>query len=602
MSEDCVIELKGLGKMYKIFPNRFHQVMDALGLSRFGLSKVEHREFWALRGVDLALKPGGRIGIIGRNGAGKSTLLKVITGNLPPTEGKVIVRGHVHALLEAGAGFHPEFTGIENARAALTYQGMRRDEIEESLKDITQFTELEDFMNQPFKTYSLGMQARLTFATATAIKPKILIVDEVLGAGDAYFMSKSNERLRKLVLGGTSVLLVSHSLDHINMLCEEAIWLDRGRIVRTGPAMEVVKAYQQHIQVLEDRRLKSKRKKVASGRYRSTEFDVYSDTLQIRLLFQGAPGQHVEVGSVSLWRNGELDDQVLVGDAQDVEPTHSAFVVATGTQWSDPTDVPGTLSRKLSPGPGGSPGAGPVLFCRYTLLDECDYEVRLDYRCAAGGSFKAEVYENTHLAHSIDLPIPTTDWNAHAIKLGRLGQHLLENGKVRTPTSVVEAPEAVEAASGNGSKRTLSRWPGMGNLRIVDVKLVGAEDTEQGVFQVNTPMTLKMTFRASEKGSYPVLPAVTIYRTDGILVSNHVGSTAQVELDAGQQREARVEFGPLNLGNGYYVFSVALYRKLTHLEQPEVYDLIDRSYEFQVVGNGPFDNGVFRHPGEWKVL
>lgn len=601
MSNEYVIQLKNIGKMYKIFPNRFHQVIDSLGLSRFGFSKVDHREFWALRGVDLCLKPGGRIGIIGRNGAGKSTMLKLITGNLAPTEGELAVRGHVHALLEAGAGFHPEFTGRENARAALTYQGMPLEEIDDAIDDISQFTELEEFLDQPFKTYSLGMQARLTFATATAIKPKILIVDEVLGAGDAYFMAKSNERLKKLVLGGTSVLLVTHSLDHVNLLCEEAIWLDRGRIVRTGPAMEVVKAYQQYIQVLEDRRLKAKRKKVASRLYKSTEFDVYSDTLLVRLVLEGPPGATCEVGSVSLWRNGELDEQVMVGNAQDADSTHAAFVVTAGGNWSGPRETSTGLSRALSTTKELPQVGGSVAFCRYTLVDDCEYEVRLDYRGTDGVSLKVQVYENAHNSLTSELPAITADWTPYAIRVGKLGKHLTEQSA--KPGNVDEAASEAPPAEGKGpGKRTLSRWPGMGMLSIGDVKLVGDDGAERGVFQVGTPMTLRMTFKAEAAGTYPVVPAVTIYRTDGILISNHVGQMTEVAMEAGQSREARVAFGPLNLGNGYYVFSVALYRRLNHLEQAEVYDLIDRSYEFQVVGNGPFDNGVFRHPGEWSLV
>src|SRR4029077_3995688 len=175
MSEHTVIRLAGVGKMYKIFPSRVDHFVVALGLSRLmPWRRIEPHEFWALRNIDFELKAGKRLGIIGRNGAGKSTLLKLITGNLAPTEGHVTVVGDIQALLEAGAGFHPEFTGYENVHAALTYQGLNRAEIAKATEDIAEFTELGDFLGQPYKTYSTGMMARLVFAVATSVRPKLL--------------------------------------------------------------------------------------------------------------------------------------------------------------------------------------------------------------------------------------------------------------------------------------------------------------------------------------------------------------------------------------------------------------------------------------------
>jgi lipopolysaccharide transport system ATP-binding protein len=208
--------------------------------------------------IDLEVKQGERLGIIGRNGAGKSTLLKLLTGNLAPTEGQLTVNGSIQALLTAGAGFHPEFSGIENIQSSLTYQGLTSDEINQAIADISEFTELGDFLGQPFKMYSAGMQARLTFATATVLKPDILIVDEILGAGDAYFFGKSIERMKELVLSGATVLIVSHALDQIARFCERAIWVDRGRIVYSGPALETIRAYEEYIHKMEDRRLQAK--------------------------------------------------------------------------------------------------------------------------------------------------------------------------------------------------------------------------------------------------------------------------------------------------------------------------------------------------------
>src|SRR5579864_3487501 len=192
---DAVVRFSDVGKMYKIFPSRRDNLLEVLGLRRLiGDRGSRYQEFWALRGIDFELRRGERLGIIGRNGAGKSTLLRLVTGNIPPSEGDVGVNGDVQALLEIGGGLHPEFTGRENIRAALGFMGLGPAEIDEATIDIAEFTELGRFLDQPFKTYSVGMQARLSFAIATATTPEILIVDEILGAGDAYFFGRSTER------------------------------------------------------------------------------------------------------------------------------------------------------------------------------------------------------------------------------------------------------------------------------------------------------------------------------------------------------------------------------------------------------------------------
>jgi len=284
MYEASAIKISDVGKMFKIYPNKFESLRDALDDSFricrwLPLRKANYQEFWALRGISLDLKAGSRIGIIGRNGAGKSTLLKLITGNYSPTEGSIEVSGKIQALLESGAGFHPEFTGYENIKASLIYQGLTNLEIEEAIEDIASFTELGNFLQQPFKTYSMGMQARLTFATATAIKPNILIVDEVLGAGDAYFFGKSQERMQNLVeKSGASVLLVSHALDQITRFCTETIWIERGKVVKRGSPFEVVDSYMAFTQVLEERRLKAKNIKARSGQYSYDHMHLYTDS------------------------------------------------------------------------------------------------------------------------------------------------------------------------------------------------------------------------------------------------------------------------------------------------------------------------------------
>ena len=226
--------------------------------------KNSYREFWALRDINIAIHKGERVGFIGHNGAGKSTLLKLITGNIEPTEGKIVVKGNIQALLELGTGFHPEFTGRENIRASLAYQGLGLKRIKEIEEEIIDFAELDEYIEQPVKTYSAGMYARLAFATSSAIKPELLIIDEVLGAGDAYFAGKCVERMRKLTSGGdTTVLFVSHDLQSVQSLCNRVIWIDKGRVCFDGDTLTGLKLYMQSVRKNEEMRLKIRDMKVA---------------------------------------------------------------------------------------------------------------------------------------------------------------------------------------------------------------------------------------------------------------------------------------------------------------------------------------------------
>lgn len=248
MHEPLAIRLQKVSKIYKLHGSQSDQLIDVLGLQRFGFkTKTPPKEFAALSDISLDVPRGQRIGIIGRNGAGKTTLLKLICGNFAPSSGEVEVHGTVQALMNIGLGFHPEYTGRENVEASLQYNGLARDEYQKAMEGVVDFCELGDFLDQPFKTYSLGMQARLMFAAATAIRPDILIVDEVLGAGDAYFVAKSKSRVEKLVSSGCTMLLVSHSMEQVFELCDEAIWLDKGTIRMRGKSFEVVKAYEEYL-------------------------------------------------------------------------------------------------------------------------------------------------------------------------------------------------------------------------------------------------------------------------------------------------------------------------------------------------------------------
>lgn len=252
MREDSLaIQATGLVKAYRLYSRISHAALDRLGLFKLApWAQPPFKEYQALGGVDLQIRRGERVAIIGRNGAGKTTLLKLLTGNFAPTAGMLRVNGSIQALMHTGMGFHPDFTGLENIRSGLEHNGLAGDELEAAVRDVIDFVELGDFLRQPMATYSAGMQARVQFATATAIKPDILIVDEILGAGDAYFSGKSAHRMRELTGSGCTLLFVSHSMDQVLQFCNRAIWLERGRVRAEGDALSLVKAYEEFIAVM----------------------------------------------------------------------------------------------------------------------------------------------------------------------------------------------------------------------------------------------------------------------------------------------------------------------------------------------------------------
>lgn len=205
--------------------------------------KLHYTEFWALKDVSFKIEKGDRVGVMGFNGAGKSTLLKTIAGVLKPTMGSVKVSGTIAPMLELGAGFDPNYTGAENIYLYGATMGFSRKFIDEKYDEIVEFSELKEFINAPLKSYSSGMKSRLGFAIATAVKPDVLILDEVLSVGDAAFKEKSEQRILDMMKDGVTVLYVSHSTDRIRKLCNKAIILTKGQVVANGDVSEICDMY-----------------------------------------------------------------------------------------------------------------------------------------------------------------------------------------------------------------------------------------------------------------------------------------------------------------------------------------------------------------------
>ena len=224
-----LLNVQNLGKAFRAYSSEWKRFA-----SWFGMTVTPCEEHWVLQNITFEIQPGEAVGIIGQNGAGKSTLLKIITGTLQPTEGRVLINGRIAAILELGMGFNPELTGRQNVYHAAGLMGFTEKQIQQAMPDIENFAEIGEYFDEPIRTYSSGMQMRVAFSVTTAYRPEILIVDEALSVGDAYFQHKSFNRIREFQEQGTTLLIVSHDRSAIQSLCNRAFLLENGEIIKDG--------------------------------------------------------------------------------------------------------------------------------------------------------------------------------------------------------------------------------------------------------------------------------------------------------------------------------------------------------------------------------
>lgn len=285
------ISVSGLGKAYKQYPTRWARLREWL----VPFSAPRHSLHWILQDVDFEISPGEAVGVVGVNGAGKSTLLKMLAGTTQPTTGSIRVEGRVAALLELGMGFHPEFTGRQNVFMAGQLLGLSLEEIRAMMPDVERFAEIGEAIDQPVRTYSSGMQMRLAFSVATARRPDVLIVDEALSVGDAYFQHKSFERIRGFRRAGTTLLIVSHDRGAIQSICDRALLLNAGRLVMQGNPESVMDYY--NALLAERERSTVRQEMLADGNVRTISGTGEAGITQVRLLDeQGNELDVVEVG------------------------------------------------------------------------------------------------------------------------------------------------------------------------------------------------------------------------------------------------------------------------------------------------------------------
>jgi lipopolysaccharide transport system ATP-binding protein len=606
VSSDLAVRLVGVSKSYTVFARPHHWLADFLGLGKLLREGRHYRSFWALRDIDLEIPRGARVAIVGRNGAGKSTLLRIISENVAATTGTVEVHGRCEALMQLGTGFNPEFTGRECVRTALGYMGVTGKKAEDKLQEVLDFSELEEFIDQPVRTYSTGMYLRLAFSVATMIAPEILIIDEVLGAGDLYFQAKCLERIESLASGpGTTVLFVSHDLEAAQRLCDTFVWLDRGRIAARGPAAEVRAAYEDSVRRQQELRLRARNLQLhPSATSALLRWESEGRHLVGYVLVDGPSGSAgPEIHTLRLFQHGSLAQEIRVGDAMDdAAGQYPSFLISDpgDSAWGEPEQRDGRRIRLVRRPVERGLGARFALFVHQDDFSDpaCEAAIEVEYRDA--NRFPAHV--EVHAGAAGMRRVLSME---HA---GDLGWKSVRS----TLATWIVGLSGSQGPAGDTVDRTpvpLAKRFGTGQVRVQRLRFLTDNDRETYVFRHGCSMVVEVDYWAEDSTivGTTMVCAVGFLGMDGLQIAANISSADGRTFEVAPRGMVRVVFDPLLLANGTYRFSVGLFSQMDlqgydphFTANPFLYDLLARSHEFVVEGANPAESWLFRHPVRWE--
>lgn len=574
-SSPCAIRAERLTKVYRLYRKPVFRLLDVLSLCPKG--ERYYTEHAAVDHVDFSIAPGEKVAIIGRNGAGKSTLLRMISGLLRPTTGLIEVQGTIKALLDIGSGFYPDFTGRENALSALAYQGIVGRAAREKLEEIVEFSELEEYIDQPMRTYSTGMMMRLMFSTATCVEPDILVADEVLGVGDAYFAHKSFERVKRLVQAhGTTFLLVTHSVYSALEVCERFVWLDQGRIVLDGNGTAVVGAYEQSIKEQEERR--QHRAKVRAA---AASLALGRDALTVRFGARDAyrpDGPFYLSALAGVWPDGRRMTCAL-------DPTEEralfrvlpAGCVETARHLGRECVVLheyGDIFHKLD--------------CWLSLSGERDLPVALDVEYAFPGTEPLGVSAAVDDGMFVDVaslePTPTGEWRRVTAPMPRLRE---------------------VGAESMAKRKTFGRY-GTADVTIEHLRVLDGAGEPALLFRHGRSMRIELDYLVRNPTEVGEIIAAAGMHRDGYLP---VVSFVSLPFTPGIGRgTVTLVIDNLRLTNGEYVLAIGLMRPRIlrsgtfFTMSPDVFDHLPRAVSFGVVGDEHQSGGwVYVEDAKWMI-
>lgn len=585
---DVVIRATNLRKVYRLYAKPSYRFRDMFGLLKGPGGYTEHA---ALDGVSLEIRRGEKVAIIGRNGAGKSTFLKLVTSVIEPTSGTLAVSARVHALLQIGSGFHPDFTGRENVYAYFSQLGITGADAERRCADAIDFAELEEYIDQPFKTYSTGMAVRLMFSASTAITPDLLVLDEVLGVGDAYFSQKSFERMRELCeRDNATLLLVTHDIYSAMRLCDRIVWIDRGQVVMDDDGPVVIKAYEDSIRAQEELRLRSKKLQRLAQIKEEAAIAAAPQPEHLLVEFQTIGNlptpAAVHFGAISLRRDGrEIASVPLEVDAADATGSH---VQREGASWGQPTSWHERASRPLRN--YGSPFHKAVVVLALDRPDLNGLSLQVTHGSDEPTELLVRAFRDGGEMEVGSLVMSSADWQVTELPLA--GEQVTVTQKL------------LPALNTTGRH-------GTGAIVVHGASVTNKSGETAHVLQHGEPICLSIEYEIADPDLCERAQVVVALHRDGAMdVCRFIAR--DLEFDARTQRKGSIQLSipALRLTDGTYSVTIMVAREgyydrmqtVFYSMNPEVYSCISRLFEFTVVGSGLLGSGTITvGEGRWSL-
>ena len=579
-SSNTAVRAERVSKIYRLYDGNRQRLLDLFGLLPERRGYREHR---ALDNLSVRIERGEKVAIIGRNGAGKSTFMKLVSQVIHPTSGTIEVAGRLHALLQIGTGFHPEFSGRENILAYFAQLGISPAAAAPLVDEVVEFAELEEYIDQPVKTYSTGMAVRLMFSTSTAITPDLLLLDEVLGVGDAYFTQKSFDRIGDLCRSaGTTLLLVTHDLYSAVRLCDRVIWIDRGRLVMDGRGADVVRAYEDAIRLQEEQRLRL-RTEAALKRSRSDDDSAGILLVEIRPGGGGFLTAPVSFRRLALHCGQRLVEAPLGADAFSRQGSR---LIADASAWGEVATDNGETTRQFLS--HGSPYRTVVAaFVASADADEAPLSVALTASCEDGCTLAVAAYADGYSIAAGEVTLPAGGWSTVEVPLQRV-----DSGAADRPAG-------------------LGRH-GTGAIVVDDIQIETAAGSHRHLIRHGEPADIVLSYRITDAALQDrALVLIAILR-DGVQdVCRLVTENLRFDARAARDGVIRLHLDRVPLANGHYTVTVMIARSGYYAAaptryfsvSPDVYCCLTQVLEFAVDGGGAVANGTsVVIDGQWSQV
>lgn len=596
LENDVAIDIRSAGKCFFLYNSSLDEALDGIGLGNITGARGRAKEFWVFRDLNLKIKRGARIGLIGENGAGKSTLLKIIAGVTPPTEGEILIRGSVEPLFQSGVGFHPDLTGRENIRAFFALRGMSSSELDYWEQDVIEFVELGHFIDQPIRTYSMGMLARLSFATSTCICPEVLIIDEVLGAGDAYFAGKSLERMKRLTSDENStVLFVSHDLSVLQQLCNEAVWINHGEIAATGKPHDVVKSYLDYTDVKTELRYKTQElwSKHPEMQKVSRPDELYEEHIfQFRV---NNSTKKIKIYNCSLYANNQKIQEIKLGCARDNDMNKTSYLIeeATKCAWSRPFfERSGGAYRTLE---NASGCLARFVFCEplIQVLNERNFTLAIAHdSLSSQDEIFVDLWDHEKQCY---VPLGQLNTEVPIEKSGRFESYfsfelssILANDE-KSSQEVLDKEEVVVQFDGTRTQeneKLESTDATCEPIKIESVEFINDLGEHKRTLHERENLTVRINYKVMRPVENPIF-ALTIHSTDGVQIGHYNNKLLKIDMGV-LNASGFIDFNfcPFRVGAGEYMVSAAILKYLdvkNWLAPPPVYDRFNRSFMLTVL-------------------